>query len=52
MKKKNSAGNCNPFKLFRVIIIKRNIFQLTFFTDFFALSVRTESVTPTSGQPK
>jgi hypothetical protein len=32
MNKKNSAGNCNPFKLFRVIIIKRNIFQLTFFS--------------------
>jgi len=31
MKKKNSAISCNPFKLFGVIVIERNIFQLTFF---------------------
>jgi lipopolysaccharide export system protein LptA len=31
MKKKKYTGNCNPFKLLRVIIIKRNIFQLTLF---------------------
>jgi lipopolysaccharide export system protein LptA len=31
MKKKNSAETCNPFKLFGVIDIERNIFQITFF---------------------